>query len=206
MADLITDTDAKAWLSIPEYDLTDNLVIPTLTAAASQAVRTWCGRSFNIESAQVASARYFFPLAFDCCKIDDAYEVTAVATDNGDDGSWSTTWSASDYMLLPYGGVGPQGQTGWPYTEIRAVESREFPLAARPAVKVTAKWGWSALPSDVKLAALMLFGEFYKAKDGGYETFTADSGFAVIRRNAVVRDLLQPYRTQTAADGRFVVG
>lgn len=206
MPNLITDAEAKAWLNIPDYDATDNSVIQTLTAACSQAVRTWCGRSFNVDSTQVASARYFFPISGYCCPIDDAYEVSAVTTDNGDDGSWSTSWSASDYMLLPYGGVGPQGQTGYPYTELRAVESREFPCAARPAVKVTAKWGWSALPSDVKLAALMLFGEFYKAKDGGYETFTADSGFTVIRRNAVVRDLLQPYRTMTASDGRFVVG
>lgn len=203
MADLITVEEARLWQDIP--DTMDDALLAVLTAAVSSSVRLWCGRSFNVDAAQVASARYFEPLDYCSVVIDDAYEITAVATDDADDGAWSTTWSASDYYTLPANGIGPDGQDGWPYTKIMAVESRTFPWAARPSVKVTAKWGWEALPDSVALACRMLLAEFYKAKDGGYATFTADNGFAVIRRNAVVRDLLQPFRTQKAGEGRFRV-
>ena len=204
MANLVTDDQAREWLNIGD-SLDDNL-IATLTSAVSQAVRLHLGRSMNVDAAQVASARYFFPADCWTVNIDDAYEITAVATDDADSGTWATTWSSSDYYALPAGGVGADGQTGWPYTSLRAVESRTFPYAIRPAVKVTAKWGWSAVPDDVEIACLMLVAEMYKARDGGYETFTSDAGFTQIRRNLVVRDLLEPYRTARASGSRFRVG
>ena len=205
MANLITDAQAKTWLDI--NDTTDDTRISYLTAAASELIRGYCGRSFNIDGAQVASARYFTAAAWDAVKIDDCYEVTAVATDDADDGSYSTVWATTDYLMLPPGGQGPYGSTGWPYTAIRAVESRIFPIwFNRPGVKVTAKWGWSALPSDVTMAALMLVGEMFRAKAGTFDQYNADGTFTPIRQNRQVRDLLQKYKTAAAADARFWVG
>ena len=210
MANLITDAQAKDWLNITDAE--DDATVALLAAAVSNQVRAYCGRSFNSEAAQVASARYFRPLDAWTVAIDDAYEITTVATDNGDDGTYSTTWSSSDWYGLPANRQNPYGSSDrWPYTSIRAVESREFPYAQRPSVKVTAKWGWSDssvndLPDDVTLACRMLLQEMNKARDGGYDTFTTDSGFTQIRRNLVVRDLLQPYRRESASDQRFVVG
>ena len=207
MANLITDSQAKAWLSIADNE--DDALIAALTSAVSRQVRAHCGRSFNSEASQVASARYYTPLDYCTVIIDDAYEITSVATDNGDDGTYSTTWSTSDWYAYPANQQGPAGDYT-PYTFIKAVESREFPYAARPSVKVIAKWGWadaadSESLDDVELACRMLLGEFYKAKDGGYETFTTDNGFTAIRRNTVVRDLLQPYKRERATEMRFVV-
>lgn len=205
MANLVTDSQAKSWLDIP--DAVDDARVAFLTAAASELVRGYCGRSFNVDSAQVASARYFTPDLYCTVKIDDCYEVTAVATDNGDDGSYGTTWATTDYLLLPPGGQGPYGSTGWPYTGIRAVEAREFPTwTTRPSVKVTGKWGWSSLPSDVTMATLMLVGEMFRAKSGTFEQFNADGSFTPIRQNRQVRDLLQKYKTIQSADARFWVG
>lgn len=208
MANLITDSQAKAWLNISDNE--DDALIAALTSAVSRQVRSHCGRSFNSEPNQTATARYYTPLDYCTVIIDDAYEITAVATDNGDDGTYSTTWSTSDWYAWPPNGQSASGETGWPYTAIKAVESREFPYAARPSVKVTAKWGWSDsdtsdIPADVELACRMLLAEFYRAKDGGYETFTTDNGFTAIRRNTVVRDLLQPYKRERATEMRFVV-
>ncbi len=209
MANLITDAQAKDWLNISDAE--DDATVALLTSAVSGQVRAYCGRSFHSESSQTASARYFTPM--DGCRvvIDDAYEITLVETDNGDDGTYSTSWSSSDWYALPANRQSPYGEANWPYTEIRAVESKEFPYAQRPAVKVTAKWGWSDsdvndIPDDVTLACRMLLQEMNKARDGGYDTFTTDSGFTQIRRNLVVRDLLQPYRREFASDQRFVVG
>lgn len=202
MTDLISSVDLAEWVGI--NDLEDEARLAPAAAAASRMVTTWCGRSFDTDTS--ATARYFYPLDPYTVFIDDAWEVTAVATDDNDDGLWSTAWSASDYYLDPPGGVGPNGQTGWPYTKLRAVESRYFPQALRPVVKVTAKWGWpTAAPDDVVLAAKMLGAELFKSRSGGSEYFTADGSFTPIRRNFIVRDLLQPYRTATANDARFVI-
>lgn len=205
MADLCTVEQYKAWAGIT--DGADDQVIDWACGAASAMIRGWCGRSFHIETNQSATARYFHPLSNVLCMIDDAHTVTTVETDDADSGAWGTSWTVTtDYILEPYSGVGPTGLTGWPYTKIVAVGSRTFPYVGRPAVKVTAKWGWSTLPDDVFTAQLMLVTEVTKSKSGGYEVFAADAQFQPIRRNVVIRDMLQPYRTSRANDARFVVG
>jgi hypothetical protein len=203
MADLITAAQYKTWASIG--DSTDDTVIGYNVIAASQMVRGWCGRSFHVDGAQVASARYFTPIDPYTVLIDDCYNVSSLATDDADDGAWSTTWATTDYTLSPLDTVGPTGETGWPYTKIRACESAYFPSTTRPTVKLTAKWGWSALPGDVFVAALMVCGELMKSKSGGSEYFTTDGSFTPIRRNVVIRDMLQPYRGRRANDARFLV-
>ena len=201
MADLISATQVKTWLSIG--DTTDDTLLAVITPSVSSMVRRYCGRSFETAS---SGTRYFRPLSPWKCWIDDLTGVTSLATDDADDGLWSTTWAASDFYLEPAGGVGADQETGWPYTQVCAVESRSFPTdVARPAVKIVGTFGWAAVPADVTAAALMLAGEQYNAKSGGYDTFTTDSGFTQIRRNLVVRDLLEPYRTARASGSRFVV-
>lgn len=207
MAALIGDDVAAEFLTI--NDTEDAALISVLNLAASDSARAFCGRDFLVDADQTASVRYFVPESCYSARIDDCWAITAVATDDGDDGSYGTSWSASDWYAVSGGrasGASPFGGTGWPYTQLHAVESREFPYAQRPALKLTAKWGWEALPDQVGLAVRMLVSEMYKARDGGYETFTTDGGFTIIRQNRVVRDLLQPYRRGSASDGRFLVG
>jgi hypothetical protein len=200
MADLITASQFKSWMSIG--DTTDDTIIGYITPAVSSAIRKWCGRSFE---AATSGTRYFHPLSPSLCYIDDCTAFTSVATDDADDGLWSTTWAAGDYYAEPAANIGPDGMSGWPYTKLTAVESRRFPYVNRPAVKIVGTFGWAAVPGDVTMAALMLAAEQYRAKAGGFDTFTTDANFTQIRRNVLVRDLLQPYRTSRANDARFVV-
>lgn len=200
MADLIDYDQLATWLEIS--DATDSGIFALILPSVSSAVRKWCGRSFETAT---TGTRYFRPLDAWTCHIDDCTAITTVATDDADSGAWGTTWASTDFYADPAGGIGPDGMTGWPYTKITAVESREFPCVARPAVKLTGTFGWAAVPDDVTMAALMLAGEQYRAKSGGFDTFTTDGSFTAIRRNVLVRDLLQPYRTARANDARFVV-
>lgn len=207
MTDLITLDEAREFLTIS--DTADDSLIAALVLAASASARNYCGRDFEVDATQSATARYFTPESCFSAKIDDCWSITAVATDDADDGTWSTSWASTDWYAMSAdkaSGQSPYGGSGWPYTHLHAVESREFPYVARPALKVTAKWGWTALPSAVNLAVKMLVNEAYKARDGGYDTFTTDGGFTIIRGNRVVRDLLAPYRRGAAGDGRFVIG
>ena len=192
-------------------DQTDDVTLATSVSAATAWVRNWCGRDFTATtSAAIASARYFDNNDYYCTPIDDCISVTSVATDDGADGTYSTAWSASDWYASPVNQTSPAGQTGWPYTAVVALSTRQFinhSYNNRPLVKVTAKWGWPATPDAVQQATLFLANEFYKAgREAPFGTANlADFGPVLIRGNRRIMELLQPYRTGHAGDGRFLI-
>jgi hypothetical protein len=162
-------------------------------ASASREIESACGRQFN--QATSATARIYYPR--DACRaaVDDFYTVTGlvVATDEGDDGTYETTWAAADYQLEPLNGVF-DGEQGWPYFEIRAV-SRWFPtLVRRAPLQVTAQWGWAEVPAPVRQACLILASETLKLKDApfGVAGF-GEFGAVRVRDNPMVAKKLAPY-------------
>lgn len=190
------------WLNIGDLD--DNTRLTVALEAAKRGIDLWCGRTFTTDT--VASARYFYPQTWTTCPIDDAWEVSSVATDNAEDGTYGTVWAAGDWMAAPVGGIGPAGTTGWAYTSIVAVESREFSQTRRPYVKVTAKWGWADTPADIHLASLLFAAELFKLHEAPLGTSWTGEGVGfTIRQNRPLRDLLTPYRKQQTGDGRFMV-
>jgi len=203
MADYIAPADVMAALAIAE---TDDPTLNQAVSAASNLVRDMCGRDFGTVA---SSARFFHPLDGYCCPIDDATTVTVVATDDAGDGLYSTIWAAADWQATPVGNIGPAGQTGWPYTAIVAIESRSFTtdLNLRPTVKVTAVWGWGAIPAPIKQATLFVASEMFKAaREAPFGSANlADFGPVLIRGNRRVDQLLAPYKTMAASDGRFLV-
>lgn len=184
----ITDTEDVAGLKLA-------------AAAACKSVQVYCGRSFEVVTGSTASSVRYFRANQSGAWIDDATEVTTVEIDSVDLATWATTLSTTYWTTTPYGGVGEDGTTGWPYTRIVARGGYRFPISNTtvPDLKVTGKWGWSAVPDAVKSAALMIGAEIHRAKGGSVEMFTADGNFIPIRRNALVRDLLAPYRGWRAA-------
>jgi hypothetical protein len=142
--------------------------------SASGEIEKHCNRQFN--KADTATARVFEP--------DDCYEVTVddfwttdglvVEVDTSGDGSFSTTVSSSDYEVYPRNGV-VDGQTGWPHYEIRLVED-SFPIYLRRKgiVRVTAKWGWTAVPEAVRQAAVIIAAETFQLKDAPFGTAGMD--------------------------------
>ena len=117
-------------------------------------------------------------------------------TDDDDDGTFETTWTITTDYVLGGSGVGYDGATGWPYTSLRAVGSRTWPTATlRPAVQITATWGWAAVPVPVKQATLLLAAEAFKSKDApfGVAAF-GEFGPLRVRANPMVAQLLARYR------------
>lgn len=137
--------------------------IATAVAGANSAVNLWCGRAFDKTAVAAETARLY-----GCTRsglgirhrtlavVDDFWDTTnlVVKTDDNDDGTFETTWAASDYQFEPLSGV-VGGVTGWPYYVIRAVEGRGFPSGRRAGLQVTAAWGWTAVPGDVFQATLI---------------------------------------------------
>lgn len=164
----------KDYLKIkPEKVEQDENILDAIASASSE-IEKHCNRQFN--KADTVSARVYEP--------DDEYEVTVddfwttdgliVEVDTLGDGSFSTTVPASDYEVYPRNGV-VDGQIGWPYYEIRLVEGY-FPVThrRRGVVRVTAKWGWAAVPEAVRQAAVIIAAETYQLKDAPFGTAGMD--------------------------------
>jgi len=203
MTNYVTTEQVRAALDI---DTTDEDTLSLAVSSASRLVDSMCGRNFGVTT---SAARYFDPTDYYCVSIDDAATVTAVATDDGADGTYSTSWSASDWQAQPVGGIAPSGLTGWPYRAVVAVSGRTFykGFNRRPTVKVTGTWGWAAVPDDVEQATLFLASEMFKAaREAPFGSAgLADFGPVTIRGNRRVMDLLAPYKRTTSSDGRFLV-
>jgi hypothetical protein len=100
-------------------------------------------------------------------------EGLIVESDYAGDGTFSTTWGPQDFQLEPVNGI-VNGQAGWPATKIRAIRSLYFPVwggisfpqpYTQALVRITARWGWTAVPSDVTQAAIIQTISTFKAGD-----------------------------------------
>lgn len=185
--------DLKAHLGITDT-VDDTKLTAVLTTVSRRGIEGYCGRQFN--DAGTPSARVYRPEHHRLTLVHDFSTTTGlvVATDEGDDGTYETTWTATDYVLEPLNGI-VNGQTGWPYWRILA-RNRWFPMRnVGPSVQITAQWGWAAVPDPVKQACLLLAAELFKAKDAPFGVL----GFAAygpvrVRQNPIAADLLADYR------------
>ncbi|MGH3493354.1 MAG: hypothetical protein ACRDQ1_08980, partial [Sciscionella sp.] len=172
-------------------DTTDDVKMTNALTASSRGIERTCGRVFN--DAGSASARVYYRDTRCLVRVDDFSTTTGliVETDQDDDGTYETTWSSADYQLEPLNGV-VDGQPGWPFYRIRAVGAGPFPRRGRrPSVRVTARWGWTAVPSPVHEVCLIVSEELTKLKDApfgiaGY----GDYGAVRVRQNPIAMGML----------------
>jgi hypothetical protein len=174
---------------------TDDTQLAEALSTASREIEKYCARQFN--DAATATARVFYPDNCEVAFVDDFHTTSGllVKTDQGDDGTYETSWASTDYQLEPLNQI-VDGETGWPYFRIRSTGTRTFPLTGyRAPLQVTARWGWAAVPAGVKQACLIRAEELFKFKDApfGVAGF-ADYGAVRIKENPYVCKLLQPYR------------
>lgn len=186
-------------------DEAGNLDAAELTNVAlgvSRGIEKYCHRQFN--KTDTATARVYGPasvglgvLSKDVAIVDDFHTTTGlvIATDTGGDGSYATTWAATDYQLEPLNGI-VDGETGWPYWLIRAVGSYGFPTNSRRApLQVTAKWGWAAIPAAVKEAWLVVGAETASLPEAKFGVASsAEWGVARVRANPMAMAMLNPYQ------------
>jgi len=196
MTNYITEDELRNYIG--SEALNSGNVLSSVCTVASRAVETMCERTF-LQDDDV-SVRYFEPCDYFHVEVDDISTATGliVRTDDSGTGSYSTTWTLdTDFFLEPInqrsGGIG-----GWPYTEIHSLLSRAFIRAyvpaRRPSVKVTARWGWAAVPDQVKQATLIAAARLFKMKDAP-DGFVGLDGWGPVRvkENPEVRALLGPF-------------
>jgi hypothetical protein len=178
-------------------DTVDDTQLDEVLLQASRAIEHYCQRQFN--KATSATAKVFYPDQYYVATVDDFWTTAslAIATDQGNDGTYEVTWAATDYQLEPLNQV-VDGETGWAYYRIRAVGNQRFPcvyLDQRAPLQVTAQWGWNAVPTNVKVACIYLALETFKLKGAPFGVANFDQfGPIRVRDNPKVMNMLAPYR------------
>lgn len=182
-------------------DDSDDLQIQSALTAAEQLIDGYCERTFGPAGTAVTS-RVYATMDDDLVYIDDATSITAIATDDDADGTYETTWSASDWQAEPLNGR--SGGLTVPYSAVRAINVRDFPTGNRASVQVSGTFGWSDVPAAVSWAALQQALRFFKRKDSPLGTIGApDIGYIRVTRglDTDIAQALAPYRKGTASVG-----
>jgi hypothetical protein len=194
----ITLDQLKGWLKIPLSDTQDDVELTAALAGGTSAIEDYTGRQFNRDTggSPTATARLYTPRLYWKALVDDFYSTTGLVIETGDgDGVFDFTWTTADYVLAPANGI-VNGKPGWPYWRIklRSAGARSF-CTAEESLRVTALWGWSAIPANVTLACRILSSELFKLKDApfGVAGF-GEYGVVRIKENPVLCKLLDPYK------------
>ena len=182
----------KKRLGINDGD--DDSALDSALNAASRGIDGYCRRQFN--KADSPTARRFHPTNRALAIVDDFLTKVGlvVKVDADDDGIYETTLAVTDYEVEPLNGI-VDGESGWPFWKVRLVTGTSFPKQVRPAVEVTAQWGWNAVPAPVNEAALIVAEEIFKLKDAPFGV----AGFSQwgpmrVRNNPMAKSMLTPYR------------
>lgn len=152
--------DVKAALRIS--DNVDDSLLEMAIESASRMIDGHAGRYFY--SSGTATRIYAADDALICQTDDIAGTAITLVTDPDADGTWADTWEIGDYQLEPVNGV-VDGLTT-PYTRIRATGDYNFPTSSGEAlVKVTAVFGFSAIPIAIKQACVIQSSRIFKRLD-----------------------------------------
>lgn len=209
--------ELKTWLEITTAAQDNNLTIAL--NAADAKINQYCNRSFaapgsaspryywapSVQTAQLRPAAIQLGQAFshawnvtrrDLLNVDDFASTSGllVATDDVGDGTYSTAWAASDFTTYPLNLL-----NGEPYKALLPI-TKSWPVSfdGRPTIKITAAWGWTAVPSEVKQAELILAARYFKRHQSptGVEGWSGDAGVIRVstRMDPDVVALLSPYK------------
>ena len=194
-----TRNQIKAALRIGTADNLDDDLIDNCAEAASRLIDGYCNRQFWAVGS--ATSRIFTAESEFTCSIDDvAGTAITLQSSSLGDGVFDITWTTSDYQLEPLNGV--LDGLAWPYDRIRAVGDYLFPTlnanyGEQALVKVTAVFGWPAVPSTVTQATIIQASRIFKRYDSplGVEGF-GDIGAIRVSRflDPDVAQLVEPYR------------
>jgi hypothetical protein len=182
-----TLADVKLALRIPTADTTDDTEIQQKLTAASRRIDRDTGRRFWQDS--VTSQRVYRPVHYELLTVDDISTATGLIVELGA-GSYWTTLDSSLWELLPQNAFAD----GKPAETIVRVAGC-WPLWGIQRVRVTAKWGWPAIPDEIKAATILLTARLWRRKDSpeGVAGFGDSGVIRVGRYDPDYDSLIGPY-------------
>jgi hypothetical protein len=152
--------DFNLFLRDSGTDTADDVLKLLALEAASRAIDRTCNRPFTI--AGVAAARYFTPFLRDgryTVGIDDVVDTAGITVEI-DTGGVGTYVASTAYHLAPRNAPAQER----PYTEI-IFDAGTYAPIREDSVRVTAAWGWDAIPATITNATLMQAARFFRRRD-----------------------------------------
>ena len=181
-------------------DTLDNDLLEVAIESASREIDGYCERVFYSTSA----TRIYAPQNIYLVETDDIVSVTSVKTST-DGLTFDTTLASTDYQLEPLNGI--SGGLSTPFTQIRAVGDYLWPAYSpqtifhlEASVQVVGVFGWSAVPTAIKQATIILAMRLFKRLDSplGIAGFGDMGQMRVGRFDPDVDALLAPFRKVSA--------
>lgn len=163
--DYITAAELSGFLRIPDHD--DDVQLGLAITAASRAIDRYTRRQFG--SAATPEAR-FYTAHYDWGRdrwtvpMDDLMTAAGltVAFDSVSDGTYSSPVTA--YSPRPANAA----VKSRPWTQLAILSTTPVLTAFEAGVKVTATWGWTAVPAAVKQACLLQASRIHARRDSPY--------------------------------------
>ncbi|MDP8928669.1 MAG: hypothetical protein M3O70_08875 [Actinomycetota bacterium] len=191
-------TAAELKAAVQVDDVVDDVAIDRAISTTSRLIDGHCRRRFWSDATDVART---YTAADSRCLIlsgepqdVDVQSVTAIATDIGGDGTYETAWTSSDWVLAPLNAAA----NGRPYSEVivRPTSSQRFPVGVPAGVKITGKFGWAAIPDDVREACVRQASIVFKSvREGAAPIITLEGLAGGTSRflDGQVQLILRPY-------------
>lgn len=175
---------------------TDDVELQDKLTAASQQIEEDCGRKFWLDSQ--ATARVYDPrerivrLPFDPAEkllVDDIGDATGLTVEVGTSAGWT---AITDYRTGPDNAIARGRPVTW---LLRPLVPWVWGPVFLQQIRVTAIWGWPAVPAAIKEACLLRAARLYrrKASPEGVAGF-GDLGVVRVSRNDPdYESLIAPY-------------
>jgi hypothetical protein len=185
----------KSRLGIPDSNSARDSELATRLASAAADINRWCHRQFGRQ--EEATTRKFH-LGRTGLDVHDFWSLEDLAITPYSMGLPGTAWDVATVIVEPFDGVVDQ-VPGWPFTRI-SYPHGDHPLARAlyynnqgAEVRVTARWGWEAVPESITTANLMLAAMDDKARDAPFGVAGFGDYAMRIRTNPMVEEKLKPY-------------
>lgn len=199
----IDSTALKKTLSLTGLTYADDDIAAAIVAAEA-GIDNLCHRKGTTsrlgfeKDADALQVRYFTPVKADYIDITDLVQVTSIQTDPAGDQTFPNTWATTDYALEPLNAA----SEGWPSTRITVRRNGAYvlPVGYVGSVKVTAQFGWPAIPSAITQATTHVAGKLLKLSREGVEV-SIEHAVSLCRNDKWVMFLCGPYMKHRVAVG-----
>lgn len=191
--------EIKSRVGIAQADTGDDFEIELAVQAAAKAIEGFCGRYFW----QGPDTRTYVPESIWAAHVDDMVSVTTLKTDPNGDGTFPVTWTQGVNFELSLGSRSYNQRSSGeprPYRVINVIGGGSlffpfvWPLYRADRIQVTGIFGWPAVPTSVKQAALQLAADYFKLKDAPFGVVgSGEFGVVKVEAGSEVAGILQPY-------------
>ncbi len=202
-------TLTNAYATLAEYRATSSLhasagelAVTAALVSASRLIERGLGnhpRQRYFRKAESESARVFDGPGVPQLYIDDAATVTSVAVDTAGDGSFATTYTLAGHSWI---NEEPENRdtAAEPVTMLEVLPYAAAPFGAWPrgrrCLRVTATWGWPAIPVPIKKLTILIARQIVDLETAGIAQTVVALDDSVLQLAPGAPTLLRDIRTR----------